>query len=194
MISDDFIFNESSDKIVFQFAWDQVVKRFGSEENADLFVDNMMEVAKSLISSGMRVLIVSHTNRDIDRSDAICSKWSSKGVKCEHISLVKSPAHEISLFYYGVNTVFAMRGHSQMIPMGLGCKIVSLISHDKVLGLIEDLSIEETGVEVLDKDFTDKCLECYNTCHATDFSKAIDKARNNININMDRIKRGLKNG
>jgi polysaccharide pyruvyl transferase WcaK-like protein len=192
MVSHDFCFNSSSNSVAFQFAWDNVEKRFGSKSNKDVFVKRMEGIARDLIKKGMKILLVSHTNRDVSSDLEISRMWNENGTKCEVVNLVKAPPSLMADFYYGINTVFSMRGHSQMIPMGLGCKVVSLISHDKVIGLLEDLGIEDTGVEVESENFTNECLEAYSQAQKKDFSRTMRKVHLNIEDNMRMVKKGLE--
>lgn len=57
------------------------------------------------------------------------------------------------LQYYNKNVVnIAMRGHGQMIPFGMRSPTVSLISHDKLRYFLEDVQLEDCGLEILDKN------------------------------------------
>ena len=187
MVSHPFIPNDNG-AIAFQFAWDAVEKRFGSTVKADEFIRNMGDIAEHFTNKGAKLYLVSHTNRDEPVNADIFRGWEARGINCERVSLVGADVEKTADFYYGINTVFAMRGHSQMIPLGLGCKVVSLISHDKIKFLLEDLDIENTGVEVNDKDFIRKCLHAYDKALKTDFNSKLDIVRENINGNMDRIR------
>ncbi|MFA7219289.1 MAG: polysaccharide pyruvyl transferase family protein [Synergistaceae bacterium] len=176
-----------SDKIVIQLAGDQILKRFGSEWNFNRFIKNMQIIVGNLYRRGMKIYLVSHTNRDVEMTEAIKNKWVESKIDCEHINLVQQPIENMRDFYYGIDTVFAMRGHSQMIPIGLGCKIVSLISHDKIKFLLEDLGISSTGVEVNDDDFVNKCFIAYDNARLIDFYEKMGIVRMNIDSNIKRI-------
>ena len=191
LVNDKYDHN-NSDKIVFQLAWDATEKRFGTKKNIETFIENINVIAKYFSNEGMKVNLVSHTNRDIPIDLRIFDNWKQSKIHCKYISLVNAEPNKTSDFYYGVNTVFAMRGHSQMIPLGLGCNVVSLISHDKVKCLLEDLNIEKTGVEVNDNDFLKKCFNAYEIAQKTDFNSKLDIVRDNIDDNMSKIKNIIK--
>jgi len=69
----------------------------------------------------------------------------------------KSPEQAMP-FYSSLDVMIGDRGHAQMIPFGLGCKIVSLISHDKLAWFLEDAGLPEYGVEQGDPDLKEKVL------------------------------------
>ena len=187
MVSYPFIPNNNN-TVAFQFASDAVDKRFGSTANMDKFIRNMEGIAEHFSNKGVKVYLVSHTNRDEPIDFDIFNGWKDKGINCELISLVGSSPKKTADFYYGINTVFAMRGHSQMIPLGLGCKVVSLISHDKIRFLLEDLGIEDTGVEVNEPCFIDACLNAYDNVQRVDLNEKLEVVRLNISENMNVIK------
>lgn len=187
MVSYEFRPNDL-DKVAFQFAWDAVENRFGSQDNVDKFIQNMLVIAKRFIDDGKKVCLVSHTNRDVPMDKEVFEKWNDAGITCELVSLVGAEPKTTADFYYGINTVFAMRGHSQMIPMGLGCKVVSLISHDKMKHLLEDMGIEETGVEVNEVDFIKKCMKAYCDVQSIDMKDKMKIVSSNIDSNMEKIK------
>ena len=165
-----------TDRIAFQIASDRLETRVGSIPK---FIANMKKVLDSF--SGNKC-IVAHTVGDMDFGESM-----AKHLNYEFISLLGEKPHVIRDFYYDIHTVFAMRGHGQMIPLGLGCKIVSIISHDKVKNLLEDLRIEKTGVEVQSPDFVNKCLSAYETAQKTDFYLRRKMVEKNVADNMRHI-------
>ena len=44
--------------------------------------------------------------------------------------------------------VMGMRGHAQMIPFGLNCKILSLGSHDKLKWFLEDIEAIDWWIDL----------------------------------------------
>jgi len=173
--------------IAFQLAWDRIENRFGSVENASVFVEHIEWLISYFAKEGCNVAIVSHTNSDVDANLAIWEKLRQKRVCCEFVDLTGEDPDVLVNFYYGVKTIFTMRGHGQMIPMGLGSNVVSLISHDKMQYLLEDLGITRTGVEVNDENFIGKCLDAYAESSNTDFGSKLKIAKQNIDNNMEAI-------
>jgi len=184
-------YKESHGNIIsFQLAWDRIKSRFGSANNKDRFTKDIIEVIKYFSNTNSKLSIVSHTNSDKTGNEDLVKKLIGNGISCELVNLIGADVDTLTDFYYGVKTTFTMRGHGQMIPMGLGCDVVSLISHDKVKYLLEDLDIVKTGVEVTNDNLVDNCLEAYKESCRVNFKSKLEKARRNINGNMEII-RGL---
>jgi hypothetical protein len=77
-------------------------------------------------------------------------------------------------YYKTLNTLFATRGHAQMIPIALGVNVVSIISHDKLKYFLQDISAINTGIEFSDIT-SDSILEAYhNSLHTNWLSKLED--------------------
>jgi polysaccharide pyruvyl transferase WcaK-like protein len=55
--------------------------------------------------------------------------------------------------YRSMDVVLGMRGHSQLIAFGQGVPVISLVSHNKLRWFLEDVAMEDTGIEVYDHDF-----------------------------------------
>ena len=51
-------------------------------------------------------------------------------------------------YYRGVTVAASMRGHGVMVPFGIHCATISLLSHDKVRAFIDDIGRPEWGVEL----------------------------------------------
>lgn len=81
-----------------------------------------------------------------------------KGIPFKMVDLIgKQPAEAIA-FYSNLDVMIGDRGHAQMIPFGLGCRIISLVSHDKLAWFLEDISLADHGVEESDPWLADKAL------------------------------------
>ena len=76
----------------------------------------------------------------------------------EIVDLSYRTAEEIAQYYQRVSLAIGMRGHSQAIPFGQGCRIISLISHDKLAWFLEDIGMPELGIEVLEEDLEEKLI------------------------------------
>jgi len=95
--------------------------------------------------------------------------------------------------YRSMDLVIAMRGHSQMVPFGQGKKVISLISHDKLKWFLEDVNMEDTGIDVNDEDLQDKLTYLTdNTINSEDYTlkqeKAMDRLRNMYLENNKRMR------
>ena len=78
--------------------------------------------------------------------------------KSEILGISGLDADYITALYSQFDTVIGMRGHSQLIPFGQGCKIISLISHDKLKWFLDDIECPELGIEVTDRDLAEKVV------------------------------------
>lgn len=82
-----------------------------------------------------------------------------KDLDFKEIDLIgRSPAEAVTAFT-SLDTVIGDRGHAQMIPFALGCRIFSLISHDKLGWFLQDVDLPDYGVEESDPDLPWKVLE-----------------------------------
>jgi polysaccharide pyruvyl transferase WcaK-like protein len=105
------------------------------------------------------------------------------------IDVIKGkPYEEQSKYYKTLNTIFATRGHGQMIPMGLGVKVISIISHNKLKYFLEDTKLEWTGIEsdvASNADF----IEIFNNTRDINFSKEIDTIKLSIDKEVQEIRK-----
>ena len=72
-----------------------------------------------------------------------CKLWRAAKV----IRAMKTEAAVFD-YYRGVTVAASMRGHGVMIPFGLQCGTISLLSHDKVRAFLNDIGQPEWGVEL----------------------------------------------
>ncbi|MFC2116874.1 polysaccharide pyruvyl transferase family protein [Bacteroidota bacterium] len=138
----------NSGKIGFMLAGDRINLR-----HPDL--PGFIEKVKSLlsrVSSEHDLYIVGHQPNDFWYLDEL------KGIPFQKIELIGLQPKDAIAFYTGMDVMIGDRGHSQMIPFGLGCKIISLISHDKLRWFLDDINMNEYGIEENDADLVDKVL------------------------------------
>ena len=45
-----------------------------------------------------------------------------------------------------------MRGHAQMIPFGLNCEIVSLVTHNKMKWFLEDINAIDWQIDLMEEN------------------------------------------
>lgn len=58
-------------------------------------------------------------------------------------------------YYRTVSLVIGMRGHAQMIPLGLGIPILSVITHNKLAYFLKDIEHQEWGIEISNPSLAD---------------------------------------
>ncbi len=145
--------NKNRKRLALNIAFDREELRFG---------DKKKEVIASLVSSmkwaddnGWDITVLLHYKPD----GQIVRPLKDSGVDFRVIDLEGRPAKEVIKFYSDMPLTIGMRGHSQMIPFGVGNKIISLISHDKMKWFLEDIEHPEWGIEILDAGLADLIKE-----------------------------------
>ena len=88
--------------------------------------------------------------------------------------------------YSNIDTVVSDRGHGQMIPLACGCRILSPISHDKNKWFLEDIGLEEFGIEESDPNLGEKLIEKYEVLQAMDWNRVQSDIINKINTTNKR--------
>ena len=74
------------------------------------------------------------------------------GVHYKEKDLVNTLPNKIFLFYNQIELVFGMRGHAQMIPFGLNCEIVSLVTHNKMKWFLEDINAIDWQIDLMEEN------------------------------------------
>lgn len=130
----------------FNAAFDRAEHRFG--ENPELVLENLARAVRTAQDRGWRIVTVAH--KSMDRQ--IEPYLDKAAVSYDSVDLTDASSEEIMAFYANVDFSFGMRGHAQMIPLGLRKPILSIISHDKMRFLLEDLGRPDWGVEIFSPD------------------------------------------
>lgn len=73
-----------------------------------------------------------------------------------YIDLFQATPETIINYYTQIPLTIGMRGHSQMIPFGLGNGIISLVSHNKMSWFLDDARLSEQGVEITSPKLVDE--------------------------------------
>ena len=166
-------------KIGINLAGDREHLRFDKH----LFYDNMRETIRYLQDKGYGVEFFNHNwNPQSNCQDLIDSLPGRKKVRNIETMWNRRDIDRAVNLYCSMDLVIAMRGHSQMVPFGQGNKVISLISHDKLRWFLEDIGMEDTGVDVDNRDFGSSLIKLVNdTISSRDYSvrqkKALEKLR-----------------
>ena len=126
----------------FNAAFDRVEMRFGADQKRIL--DKLAQAVHSAENRGWKIVVTAHKTMDREIEPYL----DMVGVNYETVDLTDANPDEIMEFYSKVDFAFGMRGHAQMIPFGLRRPIMSIISHDKMRFLLEDIDRLEWGVEI----------------------------------------------
>jgi polysaccharide pyruvyl transferase WcaK-like protein len=136
--------------LAFNAAFDRAHLRFG--DKAD---EILMNVAHALLVAqerGWSIIMTAH--KTMDRQFEVY--LDRVGVNYKTADLTDAAPDEIMTFYAQIDFAIGMRGHAQMIPFGLRRPIMSIISHDKMRFLLEDIDRTKWGVEVDSPDFVER--------------------------------------
>ncbi len=118
-------------------------------------VGEFMGKIKSLlkeISKQADIYLVAHESRDFWYLDHLA------GIPFKKVELFGKTPEETISFYSNMDVIIGDRGHCQMIPFSLGCKIISLISHNKLKWFLDDTNLNEYGIEESDSALKEKVL------------------------------------
>lgn len=137
-----------SKNIAINMAFDRYEKRFGGHiyEVLDAVGGSMKQLEKQ----GFNIHLVGHLERD----NKFRISLDKIGVNYqEHVLQFMTPK-EVYRFYNEMEVVLGMRGHAQMIPFGLNCKIVTLSTHNKMRYFLEDIEATELLVDLREETDT----------------------------------------
>ena len=82
-------------------------------------------------------------------------------------------------YYRGVTVAASMRGHGVMVPFGVHCATISLLSHDKVRGFIDDIGHPEWGIELSNKRRAAKLLPQGAAAIAAELTALLERIHTN---------------
>jgi polysaccharide pyruvyl transferase WcaK-like protein len=137
--------NKNKKKIIsFGFAYDRIDYRFFSKKKFYSFI-NLINDLIEILSTNHTIHFVYHKIQDRNYYKYI-NLNNRKKVK--QIDLTNKNVSEIIKYYSKINLIYAMRGHNQLIALGLGTKFYSLISHNKINYLAVDLKLKKFKLDV----------------------------------------------
>lgn len=140
--------------VVIQVAYDRPHQRFGTEKNIEVFISNMREITRRL-SKDYIVILAPHVVADITLSRKISDGLENTFI-WDFPQFAFDKAESIFTFYENADFVLAMRGHGQILPIGMGTPVISLENHYKNIGLMKKLGLEKWNIDIQDKDFLER--------------------------------------
>ena len=148
---------KNNQKIIsFNLAYDRPEKRFKNEKNQ---FTQIKEFLTMIIKKEYILHICLH--KSIDKE--IMKYFTQNELKeIKIIDLSKSSYEEIVYYYSKIDLAIGMRGHSQMIPFGLGKNIISIISHEKIKYFLEDNDLTDYGVEINNLNLFDELIRVFD--------------------------------
>lgn len=134
---------ENNSRIVgLNMAFDREEQRYGKEKTEVL--TKVARAVKQIENMGYEIRYIAHCDTDLrflpylDKADV--------RYKVEY--LVDSLPQKIIDCYKKVELMLGMRGHAQMIPFGVGCRVISLGTHDKLRWFLEDINADDWYVNL----------------------------------------------
>ena len=173
--------------IGFSIAGDRPERRY---KDQSVVWENLLSVIKQAGLGGYNPIIVNHMELDSGFGDFA----RARGVKIDTVNMYNMSVQEGIHFYNSLEYMFATRGHSQMIPMGLGVKTASLISHPKLLNFLNDIDATETAIDINDEGLVEKSIAVLDVLDTFDFRGKRKIVEENISANMKTIKSMLVRG
>jgi len=190
MMKNDLIQNKQikTKSIAINIAFDRYHRRFGQESDGVL-----KQIALAMVvlhKEGFVITVVSHTATDSVFRNMLANYLGD----FQYINLKYSLPNEIIEFYTNeIDLVIGMRGHSQMIPFGTGCKILTLGTHNKMKYFLDDISSLDLYIDLndnvanLSNRIINKTVNIYKDLniekrHLNEQKKLFDITRNNLEL------------
>jgi polysaccharide pyruvyl transferase WcaK-like protein len=155
----DFRSNSRHDNSVgFVIAGDRLKNR---HRHLNKYIKNMKTFVEYLRNKGLETILIEHCSGD---------SWISDYVRFDRfVCLAGKDSKHIYKTYSEIGAVVGDRGHSQMVPFACGCKILTPISHDKLAWFLEDVGLQEFGVEESDDDLAEKLIAKFDRLRSIDW-------------------------
>lgn len=133
---------KGSKSVAINIAFDREELRYGDSKERIL-----REIAKAVAEieqMGRSIVYVAHCKNDTK----FLPYLDEIGVLYKIKKLNQCLPYEVIHFYRKMEAVIGMRGHAQMIPFGIGVKIISLGTHDKMRWFLSDVNLEDCYIDL----------------------------------------------
>lgn len=174
-----------SNSVGFVLGGDRLKNR---HKNLYKYIDHIKKFVTYLNRKGKTTILVTHNFDDA---------WIGRYIKFDRqIDFGKKGSEFIYKTYSTIDVVVGDKGHSQMIPFACGCKIISPISHDKVKWFLDDMGLQEYGIDESDDYLAEKLIEKYEkistlnwqTIHQEKMQMIYDTNKQNLLFIKEKIK------
>lgn len=133
---------KNTKRVAFNVAFDREDRRYG--KNKEIILNQIAKSVALIEQIGYSVIYVAHSDDDFQ----FLSYLDQERVHYKTKNLTQSLPYEVIKFYQNIEVTIGMRGHAQMIPFGVGGKIISLGTHDKMKWFLEDVHLEDCYVDL----------------------------------------------
>lgn len=128
--------------IAINIAFDREDRRYGA--NKEEILNQIAKAVCEIERKGYHIVYVAHCDFDLK----FLPYLDKKEVHYEVQNLTQYLPAEIIRFYQNIEVTIGCRGHAQMIPFGVGGKIISLGSHDKMRWFLEDINMTDCYIDL----------------------------------------------
>jgi polysaccharide pyruvyl transferase WcaK-like protein len=127
----------------------------------DHLLRGLTQAVRPVLQRGYSVVLTPHVKDDIALSEALMQRLGSPNVQMwDWFEMLRDENTTKALAYYKhAAFVFAMRGHGQICPIGMGTPVVTIVNHDKHSSLIRKLGLHPLLVEASDPRLGERLLE-----------------------------------
>lgn len=143
--------------VAFNIAFDREERRY--VEDKDVILSQVAKAAALIEERGYSIIYVAHSDEDL----RFLPYLQRAGVQYKVKNLSHCFPDKVIQFYRKMIVVIGMRGHAQMIPFGIGVKIISLGTHDKMRWFLQDNNMEDCYLDLNEKcgKIQDKILNIF---------------------------------
>jgi len=160
--------HSNTNSVGFVLAGDRLENR---HTNIQRFINEIKKFVEYLSSIKKETILINHQN----------DTWLKNEIPFDRtIDLFQVDSSKIYETYSNIDTVVCDRGHAQMIPFSLGCKILTPISHNKLKWFLDDIKLKEFGIEENEDDLGNKLIEQYNYQQRLDWNSIFMTKMNEI--------------
>lgn len=145
MINKIYSFEKDRDsKIIgINIAFDREERRFGNEK--EKILNEIAKALKEIQDMGYQVQYIAHTDADLR-----FLKYMDYYSVCYDVeNLTNEFPDKIIETYKKLQCMIGMRGHAQMIPFGMGCRIITLGTHNKMRWFLDDVDMQDCYIDLL---------------------------------------------
>lgn len=159
--------NNNSDRVGFVFAGDRRGFRY---EDVEQFLERMKDLVSKVSERGYETVLINHAGR-----------WVNKHIDFDdEINLEAEPTKEVYKTYSNIDTVFGTRGHSLMIPVACGCKVISITTQNKQKWVLEDMNLEDSNIKENHPNLVEKLLTRFDELQDMDWDSKNEEIINNV--------------
>ncbi len=133
---------ENTRKVGVNIAFDREEQRYGAYK--EIILEKIAKAVSEISQSGYKICYIAHCDEDLKFLEFL----DRLNIDYKLYNLTCALPGEIVSCYHNMSIVLGMRGHAQMIPFGMGCRIISLGTHDKMKWFLEDIGAMEWYVDM----------------------------------------------